>query len=69
MPTCPSCKGKCKIIDSKYKVTVTCNDCDGRGIVSDKTLKFIEYYNRKKLLDTAISVLENDVDVLVHKDS
>ena len=60
MPCCPTCKAVGKVINKKYKTTVTCSDCDGKGVISDKTLAFIEYYKHQKQLEAEIAVIEND---------
>jgi len=60
MPTCISCRGIGKIIDKKFKATITCPDCDGHGTVSENMLKFIQFYNNKKSIENEISNLEKN---------
>jgi len=60
MPFCPTCKGIGKVIDQEYKMTTSCPDCHGRGIVSDNMLKFMDFYARQKEVEKEISSLEND---------
>lgn len=64
MPSCPSCRGMGKIIDKKFKATIVCPDCDGKCIISDKTLAFINYYKQQKQLEAEIAVMENDTEFL-----
>jgi hypothetical protein len=60
MPFCENCKGIGKIIDKKYKTTVICSDCDGKGIVSELTLKFNEYYKHQKQVQKEIEKLQTE---------
>jgi DnaJ-class molecular chaperone len=54
MPSCPTCRGMGKI-----KQTQLCMDCNGSGQVTDKMLKFIEYYKNHKKDMKAIEELTN----------
>ncbi len=56
MPFCPSCRGIGKSTQTK-----TCNDCDGKGIVTEKMFKFIEFYKNKKVIQMEINNLEHEV--------
>ena len=60
MPGCPTCEGKQKVFDPEFKAMVNCPDCNGKGIVTDKMLKFIEYYSHKEQVRKEINTLEND---------
>ena len=57
MPFCPYCRG---MGTSKNTYKNVCPDCDGKGLISDNELKFIEFYNNKKKIEKEIQRLERE---------